>query len=75
MTDRGNLLEVPVRCKGGLVTDRNDSFGHYYGSVIVNGRSWAIVVWDGEEDPDLCKAECLLFKTTSWTSTIPKDGD
>jgi hypothetical protein len=55
-----------LRCKGKPDTDKADAEGEYFGNFFVNNRWWALVLWDGEEDPDLFKAELLLVETKQW---------
>lgn len=50
-----------VECTGKQNTDKVDVVGEFYGWIKVNGRKWAIVRWCDDDDPDLCKAECLLI--------------
>jgi hypothetical protein len=33
-----------------------DVSGRYYGRVLIEGSWWAIVIWDGEDLPELYKA-------------------
>jgi len=41
--------------------------GRYLGKFSVQGRNnWSIVIWDGEEDPDLHKTEGLELMVQKW---------
>ena len=55
-----------IRCRGIKDTDIYNKEGEYFGNFFVNGRKWALVLWDGEEDPDLCKADVLTVEHKSW---------
>ena len=55
-----------LRCKGKENTDKADSEGEYFGNMAINDRLWAVVLWDGDEDPDLYKADCLLVQKKRW---------
>ena len=54
---------IPCKIKPGFYEEGKT--GQYYGSVVV-GRSWAIVLWDEDEDPDLFKDEGLLILEKIW---------
>ena len=40
--------------------------GQYFGNIMVNDMGWAIVLWDGEEDPDMHKIEGLEINKPHW---------
>ena len=46
--------------------DRAGEEGEYFGLIWVGDRKWAIILFDGEEDPDLHKAESLLIEQKSY---------
>jgi len=41
--------------------------GLYLGYIVVE-QSWAIVVWDGEEDPETFKRSCLEIEESRWVT-------
>lgn len=55
-----------LRCKGAENTDKATQKGEYFGNFVANGQRWAIVLWDGEDDPDLYKADMLLVIEERW---------
>jgi len=55
-----------LRCKGNDTSDKKDSEGEYFGNFYVNNKRWALVLWDGDDDPDLYKADLLLIERKSW---------
>lgn len=40
--------------------------GIYFGKVVVNSRYWAVVLFDGEDDPDLYKLESIEVAEQVW---------
>lgn len=40
--------------------------GVIYGTVTVDGQKWAVVMWYGEDDPELFKAESLEVAGQVW---------
>ena len=40
--------------------------GQYFGNMIVKNIKWAIVLWDGSEDPDFHKAEGIEVTKNKW---------
>ena len=56
------------RCKGKPNTDARNRYGEYFGHIIVNDVIWAVVLWDGDEDPSFYKASCLLIEERAWVS-------
>lgn len=57
---------VTLRFKVKEGCDRSGEEGEYFGYVCVNNMKWGIVLFDGEEDPDLYKAAYLLLEQKSW---------
>ena len=55
---------VPCRIKKGW--HEEGMKGLYYGSIIVNGRKWAIIVFNDE--PEFYDAESIEVETTKWIS-------
>ena len=55
-----------MRCKGKENTDKADCFGTSFGNIDINKKQWTVVLWDGEDDPDLYKTDCLLFEYKEW---------
>lgn len=51
----------PVRCVCRKDWDKAGHEGDYFGNVLIDGRNWALVLWDGEEDPDLYKSDALIL--------------
>lgn len=43
--------------------------GKCYGFVEIQ-QKWAIVLWDGEEEPDLFKAGALSTKSNTWVDLL-----
>jgi len=54
---------VPCRIAKGW--NREGRLGQYFGRIVVGDMEWAIVLWDGEEDPDVYKAAALEIATRS----------
>jgi hypothetical protein len=48
--------------------DEAGKTGTFYIVVSIEGMNWAVVVWDGEEDPDLCKAAGIEIEETKFVS-------
>lgn len=62
------LFNQPVtlrRCRIKKGWHEEGKEGFFYGIVHTN-RNWAIVVWDGDDDPDLFRAEGIETQTTNW---------
>lgn len=55
-----------IRCKGAKNTEKDQMYGVYYGYFYCRGQQWAIVLWDGDDDPDLYKASCILIEKKTW---------
>ena len=55
-------LDQTVRFKVAKNWYRAGEEGEYFGCIYVNGRFWAIVLFDGEDDPDMMKAESILIE-------------
>jgi len=62
------ICKIPVKCTGKPKTDKTSVMGTYYGWIVIDGRKWAIVRWEGDEDPDLYKAELLLISESTMVS-------
>ena len=56
------VLTKTIACTGTDRSDKKGKFGTYYGTILIDKRNWSIVLWDGEEDPDLYTAELLLVE-------------
>lgn len=52
---------VDCKIKEGWV-DTNKT-GQYFGNIVIKGVKWAVVLWDGESDPDFFKANGLLLSS------------
>lgn len=56
-----DVINPPVRCR--VRTDQKwadaGKSGLYYGKHEVNGMTWAVVLFDGDEDPTTYKAHAL----------------
>lgn len=50
--------------------DRAGEQGEYFGKISVNDMIWALVLFDGEDDPDLHKADSLLVGYEIWESVF-----
>lgn len=50
--------------------DRAGEQGEYFGKISINDRIWALILFDGEDDPDLHKAESLLVEHKIWESVF-----
>lgn len=57
------MWEIPCQCTGTKESDKFNINGVFYGWINID-RRWAIVKWEDEEDPDLCKADLLLIEET-----------
>ena len=60
------LYHPPLECSGRVKTDKEDEVGELYATVDIHGRTWAVVVWKGDYEPSLYKAELLMVATTVW---------
>jgi len=40
--------------------------GQYLGNIIINDMCWAIILWDGDEDPDMHKASGIEINCPNW---------
>ncbi len=56
----------PCRIKQGW--EHAGKRGQYFGRVAVGSMFWAIVLWDGDEDPDMCKSDCLEIAQEKFVS-------
>ena len=62
-------LDQTVRFKVAKNWYRADEEGEYFGHIRINDRVWAIVLFDGEDDPDMMKIESILIKgLENWES-------
>lgn len=43
-----------------------DKEGQYFGRIAVNGTFWAIVLWNGDDDPELFKSAGLEVAQTKF---------
>lgn len=59
-------LDETIRCRGRKDTDAENKEGEYFGNFLIKDRKWALVLWDGDEDPDLYKADLLEVECRSW---------
>jgi len=59
-------MTFPVRCRISLGVYEEGKEGLLL-SIVEYGQSWAVVVWDGDEDPTTVKAGCLDIETSKWT--------
>ena len=57
--------DVTARCRGKVKTDKE---GEYFGSFMINDMRWAVVLWDGQEDPNFYKATLLEVVQPKWSS-------
>ena len=64
--DYSFVNDESLRCKGAQNTDKAENEGEYFGNILVNNRVWAIVLWDGDEDPVLRKADLTLIEAKTW---------
>jgi len=62
MSGKNLIWDTPCNCKGKENTDKSSWDGVFYGWIKIEGRKWAIVKWEGDEDPDLYKANLLLIE-------------
>jgi len=60
-TIKSLMWTTTVACTGKKNTDKAGCDGQFFGWVSVDGRRWAIVQWEHDEDPDLYKANHLLI--------------
>ncbi len=44
--------------------------GDFYCLINVGTQLWAIVLWDGDEDPDCFKAQALEIPETKWRTLL-----
>lgn len=42
--------------------DRSGEEGEYFGKICIDGMTWGVVLFDGEEDPDLFKAAGIMIE-------------
>lgn len=56
---------IQVRVKSGW--DQHGKTGVCFGWIFKD-QYWAIVVWDGGDDPETVKRDALEFLTQKWTS-------
>lgn len=56
------------RCRGKASSDKVDCKGEYFGFVYIKDTKWAIVLWDGDYDPDLYKANLIEIEVKQWRS-------
>jgi hypothetical protein len=40
--------------------------GQYFGKVSVSGQFWAIILWDGSDDPDMHKSAGIEVMEHTW---------
>lgn len=55
---------TPCRVREGW--DEAGKKGRFFGTVYIDGRAWAIVKWDGDDDPDMFKAESIEIPADKW---------
>jgi len=55
---------LPCRIAKGW--DKAGRTGQYFGNIIVNDTCWAIVLWDGDEDPDMYKTSGIEINKPHW---------
>ena len=61
MSILSQIWDMSVVCIGRDNTDKAGIEGKFFGWIKIDGRKWAIVRWEEDEDPDLYKAELLLI--------------
>jgi hypothetical protein len=61
-----SMKDETVRCRVKEGWHEEGRLGWYYGAVAVNGRYWALVQWDTDDDPDLYKVEGLEVMKEVW---------
>ena len=59
-------MSLGIRCKhdGGLT-------GEFFTTILIRGKSWAVVYWDGMDHPIICPKKLLLVERKSW---VPLTG-
>lgn len=57
-----------VRCRIKKGWSQEGRKGYYYGWVAIEGRQWALVLFDDDEDPDLMKLESIELQKATWFS-------
>lgn len=67
-----DFRDVTLRFKIKDKWDRVGQRGEYFGKISVNDMMWALVLFDGEDDPDLHKADSLLVEHKTWKSILEK---
>lgn len=65
-----NEKEEPLRFRVKDGWDTAGEIGHYFGQVLID-QWWAIVLFDGEEDPETIKASALELLMPEWKD-VPK---
>jgi hypothetical protein len=55
---------LPCRIADGW--DNAGKTGQYFGNIMVNDIGWAIILWDGEEDPDMYKMSGIEINKPHW---------
>ena len=55
---------LPCRIAKGW--DKAGRTGQYFGNIMVNDTCWAIVLWDGDEDPDMYKTSGIEINKPHW---------
>lgn len=63
------IFDKPIDCQIKDGWEDAGKEGKCYGFVEI-GQKWAIVLWDGYNDPDLCKAGSLLTRVNEWVDLI-----
>jgi len=50
------------RCKGKDNTDKANCEGEYFGNIVVKKTRWAIILWDGDENPEFYDTNTILLE-------------
>lgn len=62
------MEEEPLRCRVKEGYGEEGKEGKYFGYVYIDGQSWAIVKWLGDEDPDLFKKVGIEVAEVRWVN-------
>ena len=57
-------VTIPCRIKRGW--DGAGRLGQFFGDMYIEGASWSIVLFSGDEDPSLFKSNGLEKLTMTW---------
>lgn len=63
------IFDKPLDCQVKEGWDEAGKEGKCYGIVDIQHK-WAIVVWNGEDEPDMFKAGALLIRSNSWVDLL-----